>query len=265
MTTIAAHLSVDSRGPCAMYIASDSRITWGTASRRWDAGQKAFASSRSPDIFGYCGSAFFPTQIINQVTRQIDVGILFDEMACADERHGRWVSTVKRSLEISASSDVRDFKLFHGSRTGEGMNCCFRLWEVSFRSDGQIWKDVEIDLRTDQSHFASVSGSGSDSLQKQLGSTNQPDEAGTSRHAFQALFHSIKAGSDPFSGGAPQIVGMYRIKSAKSFGMIWDCDRYYCGCKLVAGVNYDSLEWFNDRFERADGKTMKRLKGAKQH
>ena len=119
MTTIAAHLSVDSRGPCAMYIASDSRITWGTASRRWDAGQKAFASTASPDIFGYCGSAFFPTQIINQVTRQIDVGILFDEMACADERHGRWLKTVKKSLEVSASAEVPDFKLLHGSPNWE--------------------------------------------------------------------------------------------------------------------------------------------------
>lgn len=265
MTTIASHLSIDSRGPCAIYIASDSRITWGNASRRWDAGQKTFASSASPDIFGYCGSAFFPTQIINQVTRQIDAGLLYDEMNCADERHGRWVSTIKKSLENSVSAEVPDFKLFHASRTGSGMTCSFRLWEVSFQSDGQVWKDIEIDLQSDRSHFASVRGSGRDSLRKQLAISNHQEEAGTSRHAFQALFQSIKAGRDSLSGGAPQIVGMYRIRSARSFGMIWEGNRYYCGCKLVAGSNYDSIEWFNERFERADGKTRKRLKGAKRH
>ena len=145
------------------------------------------------------------------------------------------------------------------------MTCAFRLWEVSFQSDGQKWNDVEIDLQSDRSHFASVSGSGGKSLRKQLAITSQQEEAGTSRHAFQALFQSIKSGNDLLSGGAPQIVGMYRIRSAKSFGMIWNGDRYYCGCKLVAGFNYDSIEWFNERFERADGKTKKRLKGAKQH
>lgn len=265
MTTIAAHLSVDSRGPSAIYIASDSRITWGGASQRWDAGQKTFASSASPDIFGYCGSAFFPTQIINQVTRQIDAGLLFNEMTCSDVRHGKWLSTIKKSLENSTSAAVPNFKLFHGSRTGNKMECSFRLWEVSFQSDGQDWKDVEIDLQSDRSHFASVGGSGRDSLQKQLAITSHQEDVGTSRHAFQALFQSIKAGGDSLSGGAPQIVGMYRIDSSRSFGMIWEGNRYYCGCKLVAGSNYDSIEWFNERFERANGKTMKRLKGAKKH
>lgn len=265
MTTIAAHLSVDSRGPCAIYIASDSRITWGGRSRRWDAGQKTFASSTSPEIFGYCGSAFFPTQIINQAIQQIDAGILFDEMACADERHGRWLSTIKRSLEISDNAGVPDFKLLHGSRSGNGMTCTFRLWQVSFQLDGQLWKDVEIDLEADRSHFASINGSGRDSLQDQLGIISQQEEAGTSRHAFKALFQSIKAGSDSLSGGAPQIVGMYRIRPAQSFGIIWENDRYYCGCKLVAGSNFDSIEWFNERFERADGPTKKRRRGAKRH
>lgn len=265
MTTIAAQLSVDSRGPCALYIASDSRITWGSKQRRWDAGQKTFASSTSPDIFGYCGSAFFPTQIINQVTRQIEAGILFDETACADERHGRWLNTIKKSLEISASADVPDFKLFHGSRVGSKMTCSFRLWQANFQSDGQFWRDNEIDLKTNRSHFASISGSGRNSLQKQLKTNSNSEDLGTSRHAFQGLFQSIKAGGDPLSGGAPQIVGIHRVKPAQSFGIIWNNERYYCGCKLVAGSNYQSIDWFNERFERADGKTRKRLEGAKKH
>jgi hypothetical protein len=265
MTTIAAQLSVDSRGPCALYIASDSRITWGSKQRWWDAAQKTFASHASPDIFGYCGSAFFPPQILNQVTRQIDAGLLFDETACADERHGRWLTTIKKSLENSARPDIPAFKLFHGSRGGSGMRCSFRLWQVDYQSGSQSWKDQEVSLETVRSHFASIKGTGRVNLQEQIMATSNEAEAGTSRHAFQQLFASIKEGGDPFSGGAPQIVGLHRVNHAQSFGMIWNNGRYYCGCKLVAGSNFQSIDWFNERFERADGKTMMRLKGAQRH
>lgn len=80
------------------------------------------------------------------------------------------------------------------------MTCSFKLWEVSFQSDDHVWKDVKVDLQSNRSHFASVSGSGRDNLQKQLANTNHQEEAGTSRHAFQTLFQSIKAGRDSSSG-----------------------------------------------------------------
>lgn len=265
MTTIAAQISVDSRGPCALYIASDSRITWGKSQDRWDAGQKTFASSSSPDIFGFFGSAFFPTQVLNQVTRQIEAGILFDSDADAEERHGRWRKTICSSLENSSNPQVNDFSILHGAREGEGMNCSFRLWETKFNSSNQSWKDTEIVLRKDHSHFASVNGSGKSGLIKRLSEPSLQTETQTSRNAFQKLFQSIAEGDDGYSGGAPQIVGMFRVRNAQHFGMIWNKKRYFSGCKLVAGSNYQSIDWFNDKFERADGKTRERLNGAKRH
>ena len=44
-----------------IYLASDSRITWGSANRRWDAGRKLFTSDKSSHAFGYCGDVVFPS------------------------------------------------------------------------------------------------------------------------------------------------------------------------------------------------------------
>jgi hypothetical protein len=265
MTTIAAELSIDSRGPCALYIVSDSRITWKKHDHRWDSGQKTFASSYSPDIFGYSGSAFFPTQILNQITRQIEAGILFDENAHARERHGRWLNTIKRSLENSQNALIEDFTLLHGARDSAGMKCKFLLWKSTWSSKNEKWTDDEVKLSSEYSQLMTISGTGRESLVSRISSLSQGEAATTSRHAFQTLFSSIVSGDDKFSGGAPQMVGIYRVKPAQNFGMIWENKRYYCGAELVAGSNYDSIEWRNEKFERADGKSRSLLKGAQKH
>ena len=265
MTTIASELSVDARGPCALYIVSDSRITWKKHEHRWDSGQKTFASSSSPDIFGYCGSAFFPTQILNQATRQIEAGILFDRNANARERHGRWFTTVKRSLENSQDALIEDFTLLHGARDGDGMKCEFLLWKSTWSASEKKWNDSKVSLSSKNSQFLTISGTGRESLTSRISSLSQEEEATTSRHAFQTLFSSIDAGNDKFSGGAPQLVGLYRVKPAQHFGIIWKNKRYYCGMELVAGSNYQNIEWRNEKFERADGKSKFRLKDAQAH
>lgn len=265
MTTIASELSMDSRGPCALYIVSDSRITWEKHEHRWDSGQKTFASNSSPDIFGYCGSAFFPTQILNQVTRQIEAGILFDENARANERHGRWLHTVKCSLENSKNALIENFTLLHGARDGSGIGCKFLLWKSTWSAKRRKWTDEVVKLRPEHSQFLTITGTGREKLESRISSSSQEDQANTSRHAFQILFSSIKDECDKFSGGAPQMVGLYRVKPAQHFGMIWKGRRYYCGVELVAGSNYENIEWRNEKFERADGKSKVLLKGAKSH
>lgn len=265
MTTIATELSVDARGPCALYIVSDSRITWEKYERRWDSGQKTFASSSSPDIFGYCGSAFFPSQILNQVTRQIEAGILFDGNSNARERHGRWLKTVKCSLSNSQNALIEDFTLLHGARDGAGMKCEFLLWKSTWSAKSQKWKDCEVKLGSEYSQFLTISGTGRETLESRINSLSDVKDATTSRHAFQTLFNSIDAGNDKFSGGAPQMVGLYRVKPAQNFGIIWKNKRYYCGVELVAGSNYENIEWRNAKFERADGRSKALLKGAQRH
>lgn len=265
MTTIAVELSIDARGPCALYIVSDSRITWGKHENRWDSGQKTFASSKTPDIFGYCGSAFFPTQVLNQITHQIEAGILFNGNANAQERHGRWLNTVRKSLKNSQGALIEDFTLLHGARNGEGMKSEFLLWESKWSSKNKGWIDSEIKLSSEHSSFLAISGTGRSKLETRMSSLPQEKDAITSRRAFQTLFSLIEAGDDDFSGGAPQMVGIYRVKPARHYGIIWRNRRYFCGSELVAGSCYENIEWRNEKFERADGRLKTRLKGAQKH
>ncbi|WP_321341576.1 hypothetical protein [uncultured Cohaesibacter sp.] len=249
MTTIASELSVDARGPCALYIASDSRITWKKHEHRWDSGQKTFASSNSPDIFGYCGSAFFPTQILNQVTRQIDSGILFNSDASARERHGRWLTTVKQSLKNSHDALIEDFIILHGARDGHGMKCQFLLWKSTWSAEKGKWFDTEIDLNSEHSRFLTISGTGGKHLETRMKSSPPGKDAATSCHAFQTLFNSIDAGDDKLSGGAPQMVGIYREKPAQHFGVIWKDRRYFCGSEL------ETMRALNGAMRNSNGPT----------
>jgi hypothetical protein len=75
MTTIVAWLGVDSRGPASLYLASDSRITWGP-STSWDVRRKLFVCRTQPYLFGYAGEAFAPTHLLGQITERIDACLL---------------------------------------------------------------------------------------------------------------------------------------------------------------------------------------------
>ena len=72
MTTLQSWVSYSDTGekphlPRAVYIASDSRITWGAAHRRWEAGRKVFAAKEYPHLFGYCGDVILPALLIGQI------------------------------------------------------------------------------------------------------------------------------------------------------------------------------------------------------
>ncbi|MEP2508894.1 MAG: hypothetical protein ABJH72_06030 [Reichenbachiella sp.] len=63
MTLIISWIGVDDKKDgkeiSSIYIASDSRYTWGKA-KRYDYGLKVFGSSKHPEIFGFCGDVLFP-------------------------------------------------------------------------------------------------------------------------------------------------------------------------------------------------------------
>ena len=54
MTLLVAWAGVDTHGTSFVYIASDSRISWGTTAT-FDYGRKVFAFAHWPDVLGYCG------------------------------------------------------------------------------------------------------------------------------------------------------------------------------------------------------------------
>ena len=86
----------------------------------------------------------------------------------------------------------------------------------------------------------------------------------TSRSVFSAFCDSLKSCDDPLSGGAPQLVGLYRIGPAKTFGIIYDEERYFNGLPVGNTTLLNSVEWRNSLFERCDGESMVLFKGAQK-
>src|SRR5680860_817318 len=80
MTLIISWVGVDDnkegKKPASLYIASDSRYSWGN-SAKYDYGIKVFGSSRFPEIFGFCGDVLIPSIILGQLLPQIDLIIIF--------------------------------------------------------------------------------------------------------------------------------------------------------------------------------------------
>lgn len=265
MTSLAVSLSVDPRGPCAIYIITDSRITWGNARARWDAAQKAFASRWSPDIFGFCGDAFFPPAILRQLMEQIDSGLLFTEGLTAADRHAVFVETFRKTLEAQTGTPLDSFTLLHGAREGELMASRFRLWETHLSAKDGVWTDKEKSIDEARSYLIHLDGSGKTSITDRVKDWIGSEAEGTSRAAIWSFCDSLQSGRDPLSGGPPQLVGIWRKGAAQTFGMLWHGKRYLAGLEVRGQPVWNKIQWFNHLFERCSGETGSRLKSAQRH
>lgn len=266
MTSLAVSLSVDSRGPCGLYFITDSRITWGSSDHRWDAGQKTFASRRFPDVFGYCGDAYFPPMMLRQVVDQLDAGLI-----CLDntppERHR---IAIARALEVAMQGVVGrppmlPFTIYHGAREGDGMSASFRLWQMRYSPGNGSWSTAECPIDTDHSYLVTHDGSGSNVIRRRETDWKKTEAAGTSRSAVWAFCEALQSGQDPLSGGPPQLVGLWRTGAGKTFGFFWHGKPYLAGMQVQASASPEEIKWFNHLFERCDGATGKRLKSAQKH
>ena len=264
MTSLAVELSIDSRGPCALYIVTDSRITWGNNSNYWDAGQKAFASNASADIFGFCGDAFFPPYTLSQIISLINSGVLFAACASAEHRHDKVITVFKSAIEAGRDMPINNFSIIHGSRESEFMSSRFNVWVTQYFSDSQTWKEEEISITTANSYLVHVDGSGGKILEKFKKNWDKTSAEGTSRAALWAFCDALESKEDKFSGGSPQLVGIWRKGVARQFGFIWRGKRYLGGVEVPFGSKFDSVQWFNRQFERMDGQKNKRLSDAKK-
>lgn len=264
MTSLAAAVSRDTHGPCALYLLTDSRITWVKPTERWDAGRKTFGSPTSADVFGYCGDAYFMPMALAQILNMVACGVINLAAATAEERHATILAQLKNSLGRIATEHVLNMTLFHGAREGEGTKSTFFLWRSVYRPKTKRWSDEKL-LIEDRSYLASVDGTGKPAVEKFLSTTNETAASGTSRAAIHAFCRSLKSGEDPFSGGPPQMVGLWRIGPARQFGYYWQRRFYISGMECPSRGSREGVDWFNDLFERCDPKTGKRMEGSASH
>lgn len=267
MTSLAVWLSVDSRGPSGIYIIADSRITWGKSEDRWDCGQKTFASRRFPDVFGYCGDAYFPPMILRQILEQMDAGLVCSDAADAIERHEAVVSALRNAMAQKVGHPpMLDFSIYHVARDSSGMSSFFRLWLISYHKSAGSWADRQSEIHIDKSRFVHHDGTGAKSVQQHDHLWQASNSSGTSRAIVWAFCDSLHSGADQYSGGAPQLVGLWRIGSGRHFGFLWHGKPYLAGLEL-SNISHGekSVQWFNHLFERCDVVTGSRLSSAQKH
>lgn len=260
MTLLLSWLGVDSRAPASIYIASDSRISWpGITS--WDYGRKVFAFKNHPDILGYCGDVFFPSQVLSQIVDIGDQGLLFDnDSPCK----AKFEAIKEKVIQIFSSypSDQQNImgdslSILHASRDIKKQFFCHLIeW-----TRGKGWSGREAKF-SDYSDQLMVLGSGRTEFLRKFEEYWKSENKKTSRAVFHCFCDTLSSIKDQYCGGTPQLVGLYRIENAKSFGIIHSKRRYFLGVDITNLKNFNHIDWRNELFERCDGYSMKRLKGA---
>jgi hypothetical protein len=108
-------------------------------------------------------------------------------------------------------------------------------------------------------------GTGARSIAVRVRQAESFAQSDTSRSDFWHLCDSIQSGDDPLSGGAPQLVGLYRSFPARTFGIVLDRSRFLNGLRLAGPLSSEVVEWRDKDFQRVDGETMERLPEAHRH
>jgi hypothetical protein len=265
MTTFMAWVAVDDRLPSAIYLASDSRITWGTQRIRWDSGRKLFACAKHPDLFGYVGDVVFPSLVLGQIVEAADRGLLFDVGAGPNKKHVAFVQAVKNSFTARQSAPTLDFSIVHITGSLEAA-ITFHAWELSYNASASTWTDSPpIPMPQKKSELLLPLGSGAKPLKARYNHVKSRLQGDTSRAVFWAFCDALAAGDDPLTGGAPQLVGLYSNLKAKSFGIVFQGRRYFLGMPLPGSPEDSEIEWRDEKFQRINGATLELIDGAQRH
>jgi len=264
MTAFAALIGVDQRGPASLYLASDSRVSWADSDfRTWDYGRKVFASGRYPDVVGYVGDVLFASLALGQIVAQLDAGVLVQDDAEPNERFDAIGRALRTSFGGLPQQEQRSFWVVYGGRAGEGMSCSFTL-AVLVRS-GSGWQERRIDMPQCSSHVLLL-GSGATEIDRWDSWWRSSTQGRTTRAAFSAFCDAVSDEGDRHTGGAPQLVGVYRVGAARPFGVLWKGVPHLFGLPVAPGSagSHTNVEWRNSLFERVarDGSL---LPGAQRH
>lgn len=227
-------------------MASDSRISWpdGTV---WDSAVKTFTSATRPLLLGYSGDTLVPIHAVLQLMPLIDTGVLSpssDDHAAIVNLCATFVEQVQATAPRKLQST---FSLLIGSRHGAGVGAQFGLSLAKFRSDDRfVIERVSI---PGHSEVVAVIGSGRQAFLTRLGLWQQSDWARTSRGVFAAFCDTLRAAEDRQTGGAPQVVAVYRPGAGRHLCVSWN------GVPFAGGVEVDhvaaaTMQCRNVLFER---------------
>ena len=254
MTCLVAWIGVDSRGQTSCYLAADSRFSWSQSGAQvWNHGRKVFCSRKSPDIWGYYGDVMFPSTVIGQIIEAVDEELL----VLNEDSQSLFERAFREQLQAYPRKQIREFGVLHCRRGGEKRATKFGIRHLRW-GGGSGWKSNN---RTQPNHSEVVGcfGSGSGEFKQWASRFTKSEVGGTSRAVFQAFCRMLEEGKDPLVGGAPQIASLIRVGNGRQHGVVWKGSAWLGGLRLSKGNFQPSIEFFNERFERCNPKTLNRL------
>lgn len=258
MTTVVAWAAYDNRGPSAVYMASDSRISWSNASV-WDSARKIFSCDKFPDLIGYVGEVLFTVQILSQCISLSNSGAVFKANSSPEQRFELLCSLVKRSFSNYPKQFAQDsFSIVFCSLTIGG-----DIFVGILERKGGQWA-VKYPRAPKASGLILVEGSGSTSFGAIFKKFEGSEIGGTSRSVYSAFCMHLEKGMDSRTGAPPQLAVIYRNGISKPLGTVWGERSYMFGLELGEFERVDVAEWRNELFERCDARTLKIKDGAQR-
>lgn len=273
MTTLIAWAAIDDRETSAVYMASDSRISW-RENDVWDNGRKIFASEKFPEILGYTGDALFCTQVLSQVIAFIDSCAPLSQMMKLDVKFDYVGGLIERAFESYPKQFcLPNFSILYLTRLGKTWGACTFAWTAqegwqtkNIHRIPMTWAEVhELDsfVVTQASAVIFVSdGSGGEKFRSFYNNSQWIAKLPIySRGIFGAFTDFIDSASDSKTGGKPQISGLYREFEAKKIGFADGDQRFLYGI-LVSPSDYQAeMRWVNRTFENCHPLSGDRLPG----
>ncbi len=221
----------------------------------WDFGRKVFSTASGPHLFAYVGDVLFPSLVLGQIASAADQGLLFPDAVDAEDRFAIVRRKLSHTFNGLPANQRRDFTAVYATRDSEGMESVFSLFALQWsKKEGFVARRVAIPIKSSSLiHF----GSGSTLIETWESRWNASSQGNTSRAVFSAFCDAVRSGKDPYSGGPPQLVGLYRKGPGLTLGIVTRTGPHIFGLPIdpASSAVAASAEWRNELFERvgADG------------
>lgn len=275
MTTLIAWVSLDQNDASAIYLASDSRLSWGK-NDYWDAGRKIFASEKFPEILGYTGDAFFCTQVLGQIVAFIDSCAPLIGITGFEQKFDRLHELIKSAFSTYPNQFcLPEFSILYATRIGRSFGACTFRWkadtswldkevhyiprtrlEATERAKHLAPENVDFDAHSNKAEGLinfSYEGSGAKGFRMFYFQSEWAKKLpGLSRSYFGAFCDYIESKSDQFTGGRPQLVALFRDHEPKKHGFVDEEGRHLYGILVSPGDYQGSVRWVNRNFENCD-------------
>ncbi|MEP2508895.1 MAG: hypothetical protein ABJH72_06035 [Reichenbachiella sp.] len=200
--------------------------------------------------------------MLGQIIPQIDNGILIEPDDTGETKNKKVFEFMKSSFETYPKELLADntFTILHATRFEKE----FKLFMTTLGKD-KILKNEEVELPK-VSKMVFSGGSGAKEFNQHWEKWDNPKHNNyrTSRAVYHCLSETLKEIKDPRTGGLSQIVGLYRIRNMRLFGIVENEKKYIYGKESSEDINSKSIEWRNENFERMNPETLKILEGAQR-